>query len=404
MQHTSSCVGCRQSSAPAESLSVRRHLDSAFEERRKGTDSREYVLDLVRSALSQLESGSARLSETIQKCVRIARFRDDHINLWWLHLELINITSKEDVIAIQKQVSPKIPQDQFELLRWRFGYAWSKEREALAFTEEMKPDEENNILAVGVGEIEVEVEKYSRLADQSPPPAGLHPLDLYFIDQEKSQLRTLALAMESSRRVVLDRIKVRVHSFLSETEVELVRGQLHSDLFDRNMQYVDLKLSQIAPESHEQIRVAFQRLSEGNTEARSQALLSCRRVLKSLADILYPPRADEVVGANGKPRVLTEDKYITRLWQFVYENVGKTASREVLLSSVQDLGNRIDHLYDLASKGVHSEVSEFEVNQCVTQIYLLIGDLLRIHERASAIGLEMQGIEAPSAASQETCC
>ena len=165
-----------------------------------------------------------------------------------------------------------------------------------------------------------------------------------------------------------------------------------------------MKLSQIAPESHEQIRVAFQRLSEGNTEARSQALLSCRRVLKSLADILYPPRADEVVGANGKPRVLTEDKYITRLWQFVYENVGKTASREVLLSSVQDLGNRIDHLYDLASKGVHSEVSEFEVNQCVTQIYLLIGDLLRIHERASAIGLEMQGIEAPSAASQETCC
>jgi len=41
--------------------------------------------------------------------------------------------------------------------------------------------------------------------------------------------------------------------------------------------------------------------------------------------------------------------------------------------------------YELSCKGVHAEVSEFELNQCVIQTYLLVGDILRLTESDSGI-------------------
>jgi hypothetical protein len=53
--------------------------------------------------------------------------------------------------------------------------------------------------------------------------------------------------------------------------------------------------------------------------------------------------------------------------------------------SITDTGNRVDALYDLASKGVHDEVSVEEVDQAVIQTYLLVGDLLRLAQETGAL-------------------
>jgi hypothetical protein len=180
------------------------------------------------------------------------------------------------------------------------------------------------------------------------------------------------------------RIEHRVHEFLSITEKQLAYGQINSDIFERNRQYVDSRLSAIAPESLEQLVVAYRRVGEGDSEAGSHALLSCRRVLKSLADKLYPAREEPVIGSDGRERTLIEEKYIARLWQFVAERVKGRTAGDLLLAQVKDTGNRIDRLYELDSKGVHADVSEFEVNQAVIQTYLLVGDILRIAEQDSA--------------------
>ena len=97
-----------------------------------------------------------------------------------------------------------------------------------------------------------------------------------------------------------------------------------------------------------------------------------------------------IIGADGKSRILTDDQFINRLWQYVFEKTGRTTSSDLLITSVQDLGNRIDRLYDLTNKGVNTEVLDFEVNQCLIQTYILIGDLLRIEDKQSAIGTEQQ--------------
>jgi hypothetical protein len=68
----------------------------------------------------------------------------------------------------------------------------------------------------------------------------------------------------------------------------------------------------------------------------------------------------------------------------VVDTGGSSASRDLLASQVKSLGQRLDALNSLASKGVHASVSEVEVDHCVIQTYLTVGDLLRIDAGTSA--------------------
>jgi hypothetical protein len=169
-----------------------------------------------------------------------------------------------------------------------------------------------------------------------------------------------------------------VHNYLAEAEHRVLTGQISSNIFERNRQYVDEKLRAIAPDVLEKFISAYRRLAEGDIEARSQALASSRRILKALADHVYPPQDTPVIGPDGKSRELTDEKYVARLWQFVTDKIKGHASGELLLAQITDTGNRIDRVYNLTNKGTHDEVSEFEVNQCVIQTYLLVGDILHL--------------------------
>ena len=74
--------------------------------------------------------------------------------------------------------------------------------------------------------------------------------------------------------------------------------------------------------------------------------------------------------STGKDHEITEEKYINRLWQFISENTCNSISYELQQVSIVDLGHRLDKVYDFTSKGVHDDVDEFEVNQCIIQTYL----------------------------------
>lgn len=77
-----------------------------------------------------------------------------------------------------------------------------------------------------------------------------------------------------------------------------------------------------------------------------------------------------------------------------WEKVSGQKSGDLLLAGIDDLGNRIDKVYDLTCKGVHSEVPEFEVNQGVVQTCLVIGDILRLYDNRTAVRLELENSAA----------
>ena len=347
------------------------------------------LLDLTQRALEEFDDSSCRISSVIWKAIRLATLRNDYHNVLWLRQETFSFTDDEAKVRLVEEVAPHYTKDEFDAIRRRLAEAFIEERRILEAVDEgqngIRLVDNKNVCPIPVAEIENEVERLARLVVSASPPAGLHPLDLYFSDRAYAKIRTMSEAEIGQYRAILARIGGRVHEFLSTTEKQLIYGQIHADIFERNRQYVDGKLSAIAPEALEQFTTVYRRIGEGDPEARSQAFGSCRRILKSLADSLYPPREDPVIGTDGNPRNLTDDKYIARLWQFVSDRVGTTKSGGMLLAQVSDLGSRIDRLYEFTNKGVHADVSEFEVDQCVIQTYLLVGDLLRITDQESAV-------------------
>jgi hypothetical protein len=352
----------------------------------------ETTLTLVRQALDDLDAPQVRLSAVMRKALRVARLRNDWSNVYWIHWELLSFDDRDGRRQMIAEAAPYFDGDTFRQLHKRTTEASISCRVIGQIDKSGKLNTEH-ITSVSIAELEDIVSRYEeRSRNVAHLPNGLHPVDAYTLIKEREASRIHAEFEAGEFRRVLGRIAHRVHSYLSQLERQLLLGQFDADILEQNRQYVDGEMRSVAPEALKQLQAAYRCVREGTAEARSHALTSCRRALKSLADRLYPPKPTPVRGADGKDRTLNDQQFVSRLWQFIHESRGNSASKPLLQSELQDLGGRIDRLHDLASKGVHAQVSEFEVNLCVIGTYSIAGVLLRLKAESSASTLDPEAI------------
>jgi hypothetical protein len=329
---------------------------------------------LVQEAMDQFDDPSVALAAMLRRCIRIASLRGDAVNLFWLTVETRDNTADSP--------TPR------KGLAERLSAGWSAQQQSQFLAADMEawmdrramPDGKN-VYGMSIQNIEDHVREIRAQEASLVPPQGMTPLDLglRMLDIEKTRPKLLEVRLPLEG--ILARTRQRLWEFLIEAEHELTFGEASAETFDRLRSYVDQQLTVLAPPALEQFQAAYRRLKEGMPEARAQAVTSCRRVLKTFADLVYPP-GDAVTGADGKTRQMTDDKFINCLLQFVTEAVGSHSNGAVVAASVEDVGRRVAALNDLASKGVHDEVGEYEVDSCVVQTYLVIADMLRIRQRA----------------------
>ncbi len=344
------------------------------------TSNIDYTLTLVRSALDELDQRDFRLSVVARKALRIARLRNDWEAIYWLQMELDGVIDKNGESRRLSEVAPYFSQEELNRIRKKAIEASISSR-SVTLMDIHGDIDDDKVTGLGVQEIEENILVSMRSED--PLPSNLLPLDAAVLSEQRHKNYVLQQHIMIEQRKVLARITQRVYSYLSLVERQLVLGQLQSDVFENNRRYVDDRLQQLAPEILGQLQVAYRRTREGTSEARSHALTSCRRALKSLADCLYPPRDMPVKGVDGKERVLNDNMYVARLWQFITESNAGSISKRMLNDDIERLGSQIDRLYDLAGKGVHAEVTEFEVNLCVLNMYSITGALLRLLDENS---------------------
>jgi hypothetical protein len=182
---------------------------------------------------------------------------------------------------------------------------------------------------------------------------------------------------------IIDRSTHRVFAYLCMVERDLSYVGVNADIFERHRRRVESFLSRVSPQVLEQFTAAYRRAREDDAESKTHALTTCRRILESVADVVYPARAEPVVDSSGKTRDVGPEKYVNRLWMFVAESTTGSTQSKLLLAMLQDFGSRIDTVYSMTSKGVHANVTQAEVDTCVMQTYLLADEILRIFEDTS---------------------
>ena len=151
-------------------------------------------------------------------------------------------------------------------------------------------------------------------------------------------------------------------------------GDIAQDIFEGARSAVDSFVRAHCPKAAEKLIAINERMSDKSGESRTAALTSCRRLLMTVADSMFPARDSEWMDGTGKSRKVGVEQYKNRLLAYLAEQES-ASSQEIILSGIEHLAARLDAVYEKTCKGVHVEVSEQEARLAVIHTYLFIGEV-----------------------------
>jgi len=333
---------------------------------------------LTEKALDDFDSGLS-VSALVRQGHRIATLRHDYAACVWFEFqqrELGSDINKDDPVLLE--LRGKL----VALLGEEAGHA-EYLRQYRRWEVSRKWVSSENIHPASVDQLEDMLNQTQKGYDDSQVPPNVTGLDAAAMARGQEATRSKLIPLIGSLRSILSKVRQSVHNYLVATEAELDAGRDESSFFDQAQLRINTLMNTYAPEATAKFLAAQDSIASGGAEDISHALTSCRRMIKSLADALYPATDQNEVGLDGVSRKMTDEAYKNRLLQYVREQVGKHKSGPILLAVISDLGQRLAVLDSMASKGVHADASLTEAQTCVVQTYLLAGDLLAIAEGTS---------------------
>jgi hypothetical protein len=200
------------------------------------------------------------------------------------------------------------------------------------------------------------------------------PSSNYFERQTiKGQLAIASRRLANSRKLIYQYVLLKYY--------ELKFSGISDDIFSRLRTRVDSDVGKLIPESINKFSSVYNNLLSENPEDWSNAVHSCRRILKDLADKLFPPREDRVIKGGKKPNVikLGEDNYVNRLIAFIESKTSSEKFTKIVGSHLDFIGNRLDSIVESSHKGSHTTITtKEEADRYVIYTYLIVGDILSL--------------------------
>jgi hypothetical protein len=292
----------------------------------------EHILELARELLDDIELNRTTAEGLILKASRLARWVGSDEIRYWLQLEMGGYNNQNPVSSKYMGITG----------RWidrekRTGY-WGP----LAQQDAAIIAQKSKLAAL-------------RIPDSSSDHAVIG-------------INNVIKAMSDTANVIstLSGIKTRVlgqlHTFVSNVYYEKEFDSLSESIFESYKGDVDTLISVHCGDVLQTIPAVMDRLAEGDQESISHALTTCRRIIESFADSVYPP-SDETVELGGNTVKLDASKHHTRINAYVHT---KTNSQSVRHRLRQNLSN----LFDRVSSGVHADVSADEARSLFLNTYL----------------------------------
>ncbi|MEW4511711.1 hypothetical protein, partial [Vibrio cholerae] len=227
----------------------------------------EHTLELVQDLLDDLELGRSSVEKLILKSSRLARIVGAEEVKEWLRFELGGFYS-DNAISLK-----------YMTLTGR----WTKR-------------EENKGYWIPLAQIEarIEAEKAKLAVMRTPDSSGDHNYAVHHATRAMNET-TDSISRYSGIR---SKVIALLHKFITDVYYEKVFDSLSESIFEGYKREVDSLISEKCGQVIEQIPTVMERLSSGNAEAISHALTTCRRVIESFADSIFPA-SDETINIGG---------------------------------------------------------------------------------------------------------
>lgn len=303
-------------------------------------------LPLSEEILKNIELEEMPFFSILLKCQRLARISNDIDALEWFTQEIIGFESGDGGLT-EKGAS-----------------AASRSNRQTIHTDPKTQEKSRKFFTQTLSSIEKELESHEIRAKLNGP-------NVHAIERNTSQAKIRDLSS------LYQKIKGSVYSYVMNFNYNLKYGNITESIFDQKRTFVDLKLKEICPDAISKFVSVYNNLRSDNEEDWANSVHSCRRILKDLADSIYPPSEIDVVTSGKKIKVGNEN-YVNRLMLFIESKEGGNSFESIVGSHLKYIGERIDSIYEAANKGTHSSVQKSEAERYIIYTYIIISDILQL--------------------------
>ena len=325
---------------------------------------------------------SDHVDKAVMICLRIARNLQDNLyaaaflrEMYPTNREFMRILS-DDTSHLKEDVQEYIKKQSIEY--WMDTHTFDSSLGSNG------DGEDKNILAIAITEIDPELEQWRQSIADLTVPSGMGEYDTAaFTDRyasQKAQIRLRIKAME----MVKQRVKTRCLNYAIRIERQLqAQGKSQSFLAQVHTE-VNNYFKAHSEDVYTKLQKAAQLVDSNNPEDCSLLLTQVRRAIKASADYLYPPKSDKVICGDGKERVLDDQNYLNRLHEYLAITFEKSSSRGLLIAELDYLSLFLRRLNDVASKGVHADVTPVEAKQGMLGLFMFLYNITsRLQQKES---------------------
>ncbi len=313
-------------------------------------------------------------------CLRVARFAQDHLNAAFFLRELY--PNKDEVVRmiysdthhLKEEAGKYVFENSFE--RWL-------ELHTLDFAFPSENDlEDRTVLKVAAGEIDAELAQWEGTLQDLTPPLGVSQFDAAAFHDAANRERANIRLRIGALNTIKSRLKTRCLNYAIQIEKQIL-AQDHNQAFLWAVENdVNNYFKQRDNDVYQKLQKASALASSIESEDGALVLTEVRRALKAAADHFYPPTTEPVICADGKERVLGADRYLNRLNEYLATKMTASAAKELAKAELALLDAFMRRLNDLASKGVHAEVSPGEARQGLVGIFMFLSTIIQ-HKSAT---------------------
>jgi hypothetical protein len=215
----------------------------------------------------------------------------------------------------------------------------------------------NTIMGGPIGVFEANISLWK---EQIEAQKAFQPSGEWAASQHYSRMQAITVLSGSivQNERIISVVRARTYDVCTQVIGQFQFSQESSSIFDSFARAIDLRLGELAKEAFRKLPDAFERLDTGSPEAISHAMTSCRRIIDSFADSVFPAQAAPVM--IGTESILVDaNKPKNRILAYVHEKVSGSRYGRIRRS--------LFDLYERVSTGVHSDIGPREAKALVLQ-------------------------------------
>lgn len=342
-------------------------------------DRNEEALNLSEEILKNFELNEMPTQHIILKCLRLARLINDFDAVEWL---------KQEAHGFERTKDGKMTNASWELSK-RSGRRFftdeaSIQKRSTRTTKntQVKPKMVERAFTDSIAVMEATVEaakaRMEVAYDRDISVSSHSTYNAHIPAGNQQERNNIALTIRSTTERI-EKVKSKIYEYILSVNYELKFGDITEDVFTRKRKSVDTNLKDICPEAIQKFISVYENLKSNNDEDWANAVHTCRRIIKEVADSLYPPSNTPIqLPGSGKSIKVGEDQYINRLIQYINSKSTSEKFSAIVGSHLKFIGERLDGVHEAANKGTHAEVTLDEAERYIIYTYLVIGDILAL--------------------------